>query len=477
MKIKNISLFVVATLLLSCSIEKQSATTHMPQVQKLGKQFAMETSKSQKFRTSEPVAKWWTQFKDDDLTYLVNKGFKNNFDIKIAMANFLKSRAIVEEAGTAGLPTMDIRSSYTRQQLSEEGFFGDLQELDINLYDVGLDAFWEVDLFGRLAQNNKRALAINKQALADLELISMTITAEIVRNYIILRGEQYLLQIAKRNLENQSKIYTTALDLFESGLGIDLDVKQAKSELRLIEANIPTIEANIARSIRRLSVLTGDIPTSLFTRLREEKRLPDIPQSIAMGNPTDLLRRRADIQKAEQQLMQAFAEYNLAYSDLFPRVTLKGSIGFIATAFGRWLTAGALETNFGPSISWKILNLQRVLARIDQNDATTKNRIYSYQKTVLNALEETENAIDNFSKEEVRRNHLVQAAQDVNSAVDIAQQRFEKGIDPILRVLDVQRSQLNIESQLVRSETNLCLQLVILYKALGGGWYLPKSTR
>ena len=395
-------IFCTLILVIGCSVQKQSKETHMPKAPKVQESFTENKNQeiSRRFNSAEPIAAWWKQFRDPQLNYLVDKGTKNNLDIKIAVANVFKSRAITDEVEADRLPTVNTNVSYVRQRLSEEGIFGNVADNTLNNYNAGFDAFWELDLFGRVTQRIDRAEALNEQALADLEFIYITTIAEIVRNYTQLRGLQYSLDIANRNLQNQKQTYELIQNMVQAGRGTQFDTTRAKSQLELTTAQIPELEAAIFRVIRRLSVLTGDIPNTLMSKLQQTKPLPNIPASVNIGNPQTLLRRRADIRRAEKALEQAFAEYNLAYADLFPEISLQGSLGFVATSFGRWLTGGALETTLGPSINWKILDIKRVLARIDQSDAQTRGQIAAYQKVTLEALEELENAISDFSKEE-----------------------------------------------------------------------------
>lgn len=474
MSVNKYMIIFLALWFTGCAIEKQSKKTHMPEPPQLDSAFAKEQQISHKLNNSQPVVEWWKQLDDPQLHYLVDSAINHNLDVKIAVANVLKSRAVVNEVEADRIPTIDTNASYRRERFSEEGVFGDFGGNENSVYSAGFDAFWELDLFGRVQQRIDRSQALNAQAVADLRLAHTTVVAEIARNYIVLRGGQYQWNIAKRNVQNQEKTYELTRNMVKNGRGTKFDAIRAKSQLELTASQIPEIEAAIYRSIRRLSVLTGEVPNALISKLSVVKPLPDIPQSIAIGDPQGLLRRRADIKKAEEALAQAFAEYNLAYADIFPEITLQGSLGFVATAFGRWATGGALETSFGPSIRWKILDIKRILARIHQSDAETKNKILRYQKTILEALEEVENAIGDFSKEEQKRLNLVRAVKASAVAVDIARQRFQAGVDPLINVLDAQKTQLEAESLLAKSETNLSLQLINIYKALGGGWKIAK---
>ena len=204
--------------------------------------------------------------------------------------------------------------------------------------------------------------------------------------------------------------------------------------------------------------------------------LPAIPRTVDVGNPIDLLKRRPDIRAAERELARAVADYNLNVADLYPNVTVNGSLGFTSTSVSNLFTGAAGTYLFGPQINWAAFNIGRVLARIDAADARTEARLASFEKTVLLALEETETAMVNFSRQEQTRARLRQAAASSAKAVEYARDRFEAGIDNLLDVLVAQNTMLEAQDRLATSEINMALNLIAIYKALGGGWQVKTST-
>ena len=256
----------------------------------------------------------------------------------------------------------------------------------------------------------------------------------------------------------------------EVGRGDQLDSARAEAQLKLTRASIPSLKAQINLSINRLAVLSGEAPETLRTQLTVDQPLPSLPTALAVGDPLSLLQRRPDIQAAEQALKGAVAEYNVRVADLYPRISLDGSLGYLSTDWSRLGEEPTETFVFAPSIRWAAFDLGRVHAHINAADARAQARLAEFEQSVQRALEETDNALQNFSREEERRATLQQAARASTQAARFARQKFEIGSGDFFSVLDAERSQLDINAQLAQSETQLLLNLIAIYKALGGGW-------
>jgi len=254
------------------------------------------------------------------------------------------------------------------------------------------------------------------------------------------------------------------------GRGDQLDTARAQAQLELTRAAIPGLRARVNVAINRLAVLTGQAPETLQTRLATPQPLPSLPATLAVGDPVSLLQRRPDIQLAEQALKGAVAEYNVRVADLYPRISLDGSLGYLSTDWSRLGEEPTETFVFAPTIRWAAFDLGRVQAQINAADARTQARLAEFEQSVQRALEDTDNALQNFSREEERRTSLRQAAQAGAQAARFARQKFELGSGDFLSVLDAERAQLDINAQLAQSETQLLLNMVAIYKALGGGW-------
>lgn len=456
---------VLALIVVSCSVRNYQKPSHAVAEQR----YELEGNK--KFKVAEPVEDWWSRFDDNDLDSLVSRALDYNLDIAVAVANVRKTRAQLRESGFELFPIVQAEGGYSWQRQSEEAGVP-ITDRNIETHDVGLSASWELDLFGRVSQRKEAAKATYQASFAELRGAYVSVASEVALTYMQLRGAQYRLNVAQRNVENQQETYKLSRQLEANGSGSELDVARAEAQLELTRSTIPPLKAQVKETINRLSVLTGQPPQTLdsWSRKLSGQALPSIPPSIAVGEPEQMLRRRPDISRAERQLAASVARYNVQAADYFPRVSILGSLGFVATSFADLFSAGALSATVGPSISWAAFDLGRVDARVDAADAETEIRLATYQQTVLRALEEVSTAMSDFNQEEKRRRRLTKAARASAKAAELARQRYEAGIDNFLDVLDAERQLLQAQDQLAISDIKVATNLIRIYRALGGGW-------
>ena len=310
---------------------------------------------------------------------------------------------------------------------------------------------------------------------ADLDAIYVTIAAEVARTYIEFRGRNIGSMSRSEMQPINSRLTLSHVIYSRAALSDRLDIERARTQLELTRSTIPLLEAEVNSAMNRIAVLTGRTPTTLHSMLQPVRALPSIPTTVNVGDPVVLLKRRPDIRAAERELAGAVAEYNLNVADLYPNITVNGSLGFSSTSVSSLFTGSAGTYLLGPQINWAAFNIGRVLARIDAADARTVARFASFEKTVLRALEETETTMVNFSREERSRARLQAAAMSSAKAATFAQERFEAGIDNFLDVLVAQSTMLEAQDRLANSEINVVLQLIAIYKALGGGWMVKTS--
>ena len=310
----------------------------------------------------------------------------------------------------------------------------------MSLYNAGFDATWELDFFGRVRRAIQADTAEVAATVATRQDVLVTLISEVARNYFELRGAQNQLAVARGNVENQRETLDIALAKFKAGRATELDTARARAQLDATLALIPPLEAAVKHAIHRLSVLTGQQPTALESELAPPAPIPALPPLVNIGNPAELLRRRPDIRSAESSLAAATARIGVETADLFPRVTFNGNLGVQASEFSGLVKGGADTYSFGPSITWAALDLGHVLARIKAANARADAQLAAYEKTVLNALEETENALVDFGHEQVRRDYLRTSERSATQAMTLARQRYDGGIADFLPVLDAQRS-------------------------------------
>jgi outer membrane protein, multidrug efflux system len=414
---------------------------------------------------------WWKLFKDNDLIFLVEQAVRHNRDLKAAKANLREARALYLEAGLNLLPTVTASGDYTEQKRSTGSFNNRaIFPRELKLYNTGFDAFWEIDFFGRVRRDVEASDNEVEAQEARLRDLQVSLIAEVSRNYFELRGLQNQLKVVKKNADNQAKTLEITRLRLELGRGTELDTSRASAQLDSTRATIAPLESAILQAIHRLSVLTGQLPTTFAQQLSQAVLLPQLPETIHISKPIELLRRRPDIRIAERTLAAATARIGVATADLFPRVTFVGSIALEARSFAGLSAAGSEAYSLGPRISWAALDLGRVYARIKAADARAEADLANYEQTVLNALEETENALVNYNRERARRELLASAANASQKAQKLANLRFDEGVSDFLTVLDTELRLLQDQDRLAQSETSTATALVALYKTLGGGW-------
>ena len=420
---------------------------------------------------------WWKLFNDQELTTLVDQAMQHNRDLQTARANLLEARALYMEAGLNLVPTITSHAYYNEQKRSVGALNNrDFAPRELKLANIGFDAFWEIDFFGRVRRNVEASRDEVEAQEASLRDLGVSLIAEVARNYFQLRGLQNQLAVAKKNAENQAQTLKITQVRLESGRGTELDTSRAIAQLDSTRAIIPPLQTAIYQAIHRLGVLTGQLPDALIKKLEQPAPMPRIPETIHIGNPAELLRRRQDIRIAERTLAAATARIGVATADLFPRVTFVGTIALEASSLSGLGAAGSDTYSVGPRISWAALDLGRVYARIKAADASAEASLAQYEQTVLNALEETENALVNYNQQLARQALLASAAKASERADELAHLRFNEGVSDFLTVLDTELRLLQDQDRLALSETTTATALAALYKALGGGWEYTMET-
>lgn len=424
------------------------------------------------FGTAATAVAWWREFNDARLTELVDRAVATNHDLRIATARVREARALRSLARADALPTADLSGGYTKSTSSKDAapFPLTRKQRELELFNAGFDATWELDIFGRVRREVEASSAELAVAQAGRQDVIVSVVAEVARNYFELRGEQHQLAVARRNADNQRETLELTESKLKAGRATELDTARARAQLGATMASIPPLEAAIQRAMHRLSVLTGNAPAQLEPELMTPAPMPALPPLVNLGNPADLLRRRADLRAAERGLAAATARIGVATASLFPRVVFNGNLGASARHLYDLGKSGTDTYSFGPQITWAALDLGHVRAGIRAAHAQADAELAAYEKTVLLALEETENALVDFARAQVRRDYLRESSRSAVQATTLARQRYDSGVADFLPVLDAERTQLEVEAQLAESETRTATTLVAVYKALGGGW-------
>ncbi|RFU48856.1 efflux transporter outer membrane subunit [Paraburkholderia sp. DHOC27] len=440
---------------------------------------------------------WWTLFNDPTLNALEQKLASANLDVAAASARLRQSRAEQRVAGAEEYPTLDSAASYNRERASPNGILGllgvaptgtPLQSASgsnplgaaalpgprgspaYNLYQVGFDASWEVDIWGGVRRGVEAASALADASYEDRNGVLLSARAELARDYISLRDTQSLLVIAKRNLEiarNTTKL--TQVRMHE-GVTTDLDVANASAQAASIESLIPTLESQSETTINAIGVLLDEPPGALEPMLGEAHDVPALPAEVPIGFPSELVQRRPDIRKAEANLHAATASIGMAKADFYPRISLNGSAGFQSLQLSNLANWASGQFVVGPSITLPIFEGGRLKGTLHLREAQQQEAAIVYQHTVLDAWREVDDALVVYNAEQLRRDKLTAVVALNQRALAVAQQRYKAGAVDYLEVLNVQKQLLEGQSHLEQSEAAAAANLITLCKALGGGW-------
>jgi len=424
---------------------------------------------------------WWHAFNDPTLSSLVEMAIRSNLDLRQAEARIRQARAARGVAGAPFWPQVDSSALYQKSQgASEAGGGGAIATAGglRELFQVGLDASWELDIFGGTRRNIEAATADLRAALEDHRDVLITLVGDVGNNYLGLRGFQQQIAIARKNLEAQRRTAEIIRKRFEAGFVGALDLANANAQVATTEAQIPVLESSARAAIYSLGVLLGRQPAALEKDLIKVSPIPPTPPEVPVGLPSDLVRRRPDIRRAEAQLHAATARIGVATADLFPKFSLTGSFGFSSndlTKLGN--LANSKFWSFGPSVTWPIFAGGRIYWNIKVQDALQEQALAAYEKTVLTALKDVETALVAYAKEQERRKSLSAAVANNRRAVDLAMKLYIVGKTDFLNVLTAQLNLYTSENALVQSTSTVDTNLIALYKALGGGWEKePPST-
>jgi multidrug efflux system outer membrane protein len=411
-------------------------------------------------------AAWWRQFGDPTLDGLVERALSADLDLRIAAARVDEARAILSAARRERWPGVGAEAARTESKAQQPGLGA--ERLDIESYDAGLSALWELDLFGRVRRGAQAAAADAGAAEAELRDAQVLVAAEVARSYLDLRGAQKRLRVARANLEFQRETLNLTRVRLDLGRGSELDVASAAARLSATDASIPPLVAAEAAAAHRLAVLLGLRPGALDAELAP-RELPPHLTTLAVGSPETLLRRRPDIRAAERDLAAATARIGVAKADLFPRLTLSGFIGFIAGDADELGESTSRAWSLAPVLSWGGLE-PGVRARIVAAEARAEGALAAYDRAVLLALEETETAFVSYTQNRLRLASVIDESTASQRAAELARVQYREGALDFLRLLDAERTALQAEDALATAETDLNTSVVVIYKALGGGW-------
>lgn len=426
--------------------------------------------------TSKQLATWWTQFNDPILNELINHAVQSNLDLKQATERIRAAREQRIMAVASALPSLGtknnvnrrLNSSATTSSTQQAGGFG-FGSQTIDILQMGFDAQWEIDFFGGAQRAIESTDATIDSEIEQRRDVLVSLLGEIARLYIELRGNQQLIEITNANIKDQQDTLHLLQVRYQAGLADQSEIAQAEAELASIQAQIPNYQALIQQAIHGLSLLLAKQPNDLSAKLTPVKNIPSVKQKVLPDLPSDLLKRRPDIRYAERQLAVANAQIGIATTELYPKFNLSAFLGLQNTKITDMTMLGR-SWSAGTTLTMPIFNWGKINANIRSKEAGYQQQLLNYQKTVLTAFKEVEDALVAYHQEQQKQKSLEQAISANQQAVKLATERYEKGLNNFLSVLVSQQMLHQAQTNLVNSQAKQSANTVMLYKVLGGGW-------
>lgn len=424
---------------------------------------------------------WWKYFNDPILDKLISNTIASNLDLKLALERVKDARVLRSATIAAGLPSLGAKSNVSRRfnnsssSASQTGGTGSaiggtgVGNQLINIFQMGFDAQWELDFFGGIRRAIEAADATIDVEVENSRDVLITLLGDVARNYIELRSNQRLVAITRDNLHAQQDTLALTQIRQQAGLASMLEVAQAQAQAATTQAQLPNYETVVKQSIHALGVLLGKEPGALAVRLEQQGVIPAVTANVITNLPSELLQRRPDIRRAERRLAVANASVGIATAELYPKINLAAFIGLQNTTITDFTPLGK-SWSAAASLTMPIFNWGKLNANIDSKKTQFEQAFLNYQSTVLSAFQEVEDALIAYRKEQERHIALAQAVAANQLAVQLADERYQKGLTAFLDVLESQKGLYQAQSLLVVSESALSSNLVALYKALGGGW-------
>jgi NodT family efflux transporter outer membrane factor (OMF) lipoprotein len=422
-----------------------------------------------------PLATWWQVLNDPILDSLMERAVAGNLDLKEAFARIKESRAIRGVAKGERYPDVNSAGDLSRQRQSED--FGPLnQNTDGTpgsqadwVRSGNMNANWEIDFWGRVTRSIRQADAEFVATVEDYRDGLVILYAEIAANYVQLRTLQERIKVTQFNVDTQRGTLGITKARFKAELSPELDVRQAELNLARTESLIPALRQGVAQAIHRLGVLIGDFPGALYAELIEPQPIPQPPPEVLMGVPAEIMRQRPDIRAAERRLAAQTERIGIATAELYPTFFLLGDFGYIGVR-NDFFDSDRETYSFGPSLRWNIFDGGRIRNRIIAEDARSQQALARYENTVLQALEDVENAAVEYTEETQRREFLRQSVVAAERSVELVSVLYKSGLTDFQNVLDMERSLAEQSDRYVESVGFVTQNLIAIYRALGGGW-------
>jgi len=421
---------------------------------------------------------WWTVFGDSNIEEIVLAANSKNLPLQAALLQIKEQHHQRAIAVGNLFPRQEAFAEYQRQQFSDNGNQFGIPGLgnSFDFYQMGFNSSWEIDLWGRLRRLIEAASAEVEVSAEDEKDIRLSLTADVISAYTEIRTFQQRIENAKEQIAAQEETLRIANSKFKNGSESKLDVNQAEATLEFIKSTVPGLESELRHSNNRLCLQLGIPPRDLTTAMGPST-IPSTPDSVVVGMPRDLLRRRPDIRRAERFLAQQCALIGVAKADLYPAFSLRGTINWQAFAFSDLFSSASNAGAIIPGVRWQILNFGRIKNRILAQETRYQQAVLVYRQTVLNANTEVENSLNGFLNKKKQVASLEKAVEATRESLRIGTKQYEAGSIEFDRLNDLRKELVDQLDGLAVEEGKAALFLIKVYKTMGGGWTFPHETQ
>ncbi|HEX4182233.1 MAG TPA: TolC family protein [Caulobacteraceae bacterium] len=464
----------IGRLLLAAAVSSLVATPAAPAVWSVGPSYHVPSQTpvvlaplDPRVTTSQPAPpSWWGAFGDPELNTLIARGLGANLDIRTALDRVKEARALFHRSQFDLFPHVTTEAAYSRSHEQVPGFT--TSAIDIEQADIGFNATWEIDLFGRVRHQVESARADAEAAREDLRNTQVVVVAEIARNYLLLRGAQARRAVAEENARTAEDTLRLTQVRIDVGTGDPVDVESARARLDATQAAIPALRAAESEAAQRIAVLVGVRPGTLDAELGAPSASLAAPAAVPIGDASSFLRQRPDVRAAERRLAAETARTGAATADLFPRINVIGFVGLLSGDVSTLFKNGSHAWTVSPTVTWPGLDLGSAHAQLRAQRARQDESLAAYDQTVLRAVEDLQNAIVAYRERQLKVVSLSQQVEAARRAAELAHIRYKEGRIDFLRVLDAERTRLEAEDALTQAQTDANVDVVSIYKALGG---------
>jgi NodT family efflux transporter outer membrane factor (OMF) lipoprotein len=421
---------------------------------------------------------WWTVFDDPVLNALVEIAYKQNLTLRAAGIRILEARAALGISVGKQYPQMqEATGQISRIQLSENVSQAGVTptETNFDFWQVGFDVGWELDFWGKFRRGVESTNADLGAAIANYDDVLVSLMAEVAATYVLVRTFEERLDVARDNVRIQERSFRITDVRFRNGLVTELDVQQAKANLRNTQASIPQLQTGLRQSQNALGVLLGMPPRDVQGLIGGPRPIPNTPPDVVVGMPAELLRRRPDIRRAEREVAAQSARIGLAKTDLYPRITLAGSFNFAAQDAADLFMGNSFSGFGGPAFVWPLLNYGRIKNNVRVQDARFQQLAVQYQNAVLKAAREVEDAMVAFLRAQEEVGFLAESVDASKRSVDLSLTQYREGLTDFTRVLQSQELLAIQQDRLAETTGAIARNLIAVYKAFGGGWEIRRG--